>query len=202
MSAVSTFCNVAVSTVFDVHAARSSVWVINSGLRTRASKLSGLLMLPCDAGLISMCLNDVPVPASLASDLVLGLDWLHSAPELVVHLSDGSLDLRKFLSTSALASFPGAWPPSLSPLSRTYFFSSSHPASCTGCTREHWCGALTLISVHGWTWCSTHPLIDSPCARYRCCSSLCARNPDALYARNPNISYARWNAPHAGCSNC
>ncbi|KAJ7851932.1 hypothetical protein B0H14DRAFT_3866192 [Mycena olivaceomarginata] len=117
MSSLSTFCNVAVSTVFDVHAARSSVsldWVINSGLRTRASQLSGLLTLPCDAGLISMCLNDVPVTASLASDLVLGLDWIHfirnSAPELVVHLSDGSLDLRTFHSTSALASFTASPP--------------------------------------------------------------------------------------------
>ena len=102
MPSLATFCNVAISTGFNGHATSSSVsldWVINSGLRTRASQLSGLLTLPCDGGVISMCLNNVPVAASLASDLVLGLDWLHfvhnSAPELVVHQrSGGSLDLR------------------------------------------------------------------------------------------------------------
>ncbi|KAF7372374.1 hypothetical protein MVEN_00097700 [Mycena venus] len=112
MASLATFCDVAISTGFDGRAASSSVsldWVINSGLRTRSSQLSGRLTLPCDAGVISMCLNNVPVTASLASDLVLGLDWLHfvqnSAPNLVVHLScGGSLDLRTFGSAFALLS--------------------------------------------------------------------------------------------------
>ncbi|KAJ6520974.1 hypothetical protein DFH09DRAFT_1098052 [Mycena vulgaris] len=54
---LATFCDVAISTGFDGRAASSSVcldWVINSGLRTRSSQLSGLLTLPCDAGVISM----------------------------------------------------------------------------------------------------------------------------------------------------
>ncbi|KAF7371736.1 hypothetical protein MVEN_00030100 [Mycena venus] len=112
MSSLATFCDVAISTGFDGCAASSSVsldCVINSGLRTCSSQLSGRLTLPCDAGVISMCLNNVPVTASLASDLVLGLDWLHlvqnSAPNLVVHLScGGSLDLRTFGSAFALSS--------------------------------------------------------------------------------------------------
>lgn len=112
MSSPATFCNVPVSTRFDGQTPSSSVsldWVINSGLRTRASQLSGLLTLPCHAGVISMCLNNVPVTASLTSDLVLGLDWLrfvkNSAPELVVHLScGGPLDLSKIGSAFAPSS--------------------------------------------------------------------------------------------------
>ncbi|KAJ7241206.1 hypothetical protein B0H12DRAFT_1133852 [Mycena haematopus] len=102
MSSLATFCNVPVSTGFDGLAATSRVsldWVMNSGLHTHSSQASGLLTLPCDLGVISMYLNDIPVTASLASDVVLGLDWLNfvrsSAPELIVHLSsDVSLDLR------------------------------------------------------------------------------------------------------------
>ncbi|KAF7339038.1 hypothetical protein MVEN_01980000 [Mycena venus] len=75
-----TFCDVPVSTGFDGHASTSRVsldWVLNSGLRTHNSQASGLLTLPCDVGVISMFLNNVPVTASLASDLVLGLDWFN-----------------------------------------------------------------------------------------------------------------------------
>ncbi|KAJ7710545.1 hypothetical protein B0H17DRAFT_1123681 [Mycena rosella] len=125
MSSPATFCNVPVSTRFDGQAPSSSVsldWVIDSGLRTRASQLSGLLTCPCHAGVISMCLNNVPVTASLTLDLVLGLDWLHfvqnSAPELVVHLScGGPLDLRKIGSVFAPPSST-AFPPSASVLRR------------------------------------------------------------------------------------
>jgi hypothetical protein len=116
MSSPATLCNVPVSTRFDGQAPSSSVsldCVINSGLRTRASQLSGLLTLPCHVGVISMCLNDVPVAASLTSDLVLGLDWLrfvqNAAPELVVYLScGGPLDLRKIGSAFAPPSSTGA----------------------------------------------------------------------------------------------
>ncbi|KAF7359966.1 hypothetical protein MVEN_00723500 [Mycena venus] len=101
MSPAATLCNLPVSTGFDSRATRSCAsldWVLNSGLRTRASQLSGPLTLPCDAGVISVCLHDIPVNASLPYDLVLGLDWFNlvrnSAPQLVVHLSSGSLDLR------------------------------------------------------------------------------------------------------------
>jgi hypothetical protein len=45
-----------------------------------------------------MALNNLPVTASLPSDLLLGLDWFNyaqfSAPR-VVHLDSGSLDLRR-----------------------------------------------------------------------------------------------------------
>ncbi|KAJ7629315.1 hypothetical protein B0H17DRAFT_1150629 [Mycena rosella] len=127
MSSPATFCNVPVSTRFDGQTPSSSVsldWVINSGLRTRASQLFGLLTRPCHAGVISMCLNNVPVTASLTPDLVLGLDWLHfvqnSAPELVVHLScGGPLDLRKIGSVFA--------PPSST---------DALPAFCIGITKE------------------------------------------------------------------
>lgn len=90
-----------ISAGFDAHAATSSVsldWVINSGLRTHNSQVSGVLTLPCDVGVISMALNNLPVTASLPSDLLLGLDWFNyaqfSAPR-VVHLDSGSLDLRR-----------------------------------------------------------------------------------------------------------
>ena len=60
-----------------------------------------------------MSMNCVPVTAALASDLVLGLDWFHfvhaSAPETVVHLSDGRLlDLRQplGLTTSVESDIP------------------------------------------------------------------------------------------------
>ncbi|KAJ7451909.1 hypothetical protein FB451DRAFT_1374177 [Mycena latifolia] len=113
MSSVATFCDVPISTAFDSHAATSCVslaWVINSGLRTRNSQASGVLTLPCNTGVISMVLNNIPVAASPASDLLLGLDWLDFAtslaPELVVYLDSGvSLDLRRTtLSTSAIVS--------------------------------------------------------------------------------------------------
>ncbi|KAJ7855086.1 hypothetical protein B0H13DRAFT_2283715 [Mycena leptocephala] len=96
-----TFGDVPVSAIFDGNAATSSLsleWVMGSGLRTRNSRASGLLSLPCNTGFIFMCLNDIPVAASSPSDLVLGLDWFqfvwNSTSELVVHLSSGPLDLR------------------------------------------------------------------------------------------------------------
>ncbi|KAJ7793114.1 hypothetical protein B0H13DRAFT_2689710 [Mycena leptocephala] len=96
-----TFGDVPVSAIFDGNAATSSFsleWVMGSGLRTRNSRASGLLSLPCNTGFIFMCLNDIPVAASSPSDLVLGLDWFqfvcNSTSELVVHLSSGPLDLR------------------------------------------------------------------------------------------------------------
>ncbi|KAJ7776500.1 hypothetical protein DFH07DRAFT_980644 [Mycena maculata] len=178
MSSPVTFCNVPVSTRFDGQALRSCVsldWVINSGLHTRTSQLSGLLTLPCHAAVISMCLTGVPVTASLTSDLVLGLDWLHSVqnsdPELVVHLSCG----RKLGSVYAPPSSTG-----------TYLHIPGIPTSCIGVTKKHWCGAL--ISVHGWIWCSILPLVN---ASY-------ARAPAISYARAPSILYARWSVPYAG----
>jgi hypothetical protein len=46
-------------------------------------------------------MNNVPVVSSLASDLVLGLDWLHfvreSASDLIVHLISGPLDVQHAL---------------------------------------------------------------------------------------------------------
>jgi hypothetical protein len=102
MSSLATFCNVPVSAVFDSNASSSTVcleWVINSGLRTRNSQASGLLSLPANAGFVSMYLNNLPVAASLPSDLVLGLDWFefvcHCASETIVHLSSGPLELRR-----------------------------------------------------------------------------------------------------------
>ncbi|KAJ7106779.1 hypothetical protein C8R44DRAFT_681147, partial [Mycena epipterygia] len=71
---------------------------MNSGLRTRNSRASGLLSLPSNTGFFSMYLNDIPVVASSPSDLVLGSDWFqsvcNSTSGLVVHLSSGPLELR------------------------------------------------------------------------------------------------------------
>ncbi|KAJ7832273.1 hypothetical protein B0H13DRAFT_2679174 [Mycena leptocephala] len=78
MTSIATFCDVPVSAVFNSNAASSSVsldWVMNSGVPTQNSRASGLLSLPCDAGVMSMFLNDISVAASSPSDLVLGLDW-------------------------------------------------------------------------------------------------------------------------------
>jgi hypothetical protein len=101
MSSPATFCDAVVSTQFDSHATSSHVsldWVINSGVPTRGSRLSGRLTLPCNTGGISILLSDVTVVASLPCDLVLGLDWVplmrKSAQRVVVHLSSGPLDFR------------------------------------------------------------------------------------------------------------
>ncbi|KAJ7625277.1 hypothetical protein DFH06DRAFT_1339623 [Mycena polygramma] len=98
---MATLCDLPISTGFDSHSAASYLsrdWVVKSGLSTRDSQISGLLTLPSDVGVISLRLNNVSVTDSLSADLLLGLDWFHfarfSAPELVVHLDSGSLDLR------------------------------------------------------------------------------------------------------------
>ncbi|KAJ7706710.1 hypothetical protein B0H17DRAFT_1125561 [Mycena rosella] len=104
----STFCNVPVSAVFDSNVSYSTVcleWVINSGLHTWNSQASGLLSLPANAGFISMYLNNIPVAASLPSDLVLGLDWLQfvcnfTSVNIILHLSSGPLELRRSLSVT------------------------------------------------------------------------------------------------------
>ncbi|KAJ7936603.1 hypothetical protein B0H13DRAFT_2303649 [Mycena leptocephala] len=101
MSATATFANVAVSTAFNGDAAASCIslaWILNSGLRTYNSRASGLVKLPCDDGVISMTM-DIPVAASLSHDLVLGMDWFQfvraAAPQTIVYLSSGSLDVRQ-----------------------------------------------------------------------------------------------------------
>ncbi|KAJ7511408.1 hypothetical protein B0H11DRAFT_2215231 [Mycena galericulata] len=98
MSAAATFSDVAVSTAFNSAAATSCIslaWILNAGLQTHNSRASGLVKLPCKDGIISMTM-DIPVAASLTHDLVLGMDWFHfvraAAPQLIVHLSSGSLD--------------------------------------------------------------------------------------------------------------
>ncbi|KAJ7318470.1 hypothetical protein DFH08DRAFT_892140 [Mycena albidolilacea] len=88
---------------------------MNSGLRTRASQLSGLLTLSCNVGVSCMSLKNVSVTASLAADLKRGLDCFHfvrdSAPDLVVYFSRGvPLDFRTvgsgFLPSSSTGSTP------------------------------------------------------------------------------------------------
>ncbi|KAF8153577.1 hypothetical protein K438DRAFT_1987542 [Mycena galopus ATCC 62051] len=48
---------------------------MNSGLRTYNSRVSGLLTLPSNTGVLSTALTNVSVTSSLPSDIVLGLDW-------------------------------------------------------------------------------------------------------------------------------
>jgi hypothetical protein len=76
---------------------------MNAGLRTRHSRASGLLTLPSSSGVISVSIQDVPVVASLPSDLMLGVDWFQflcgsdSGSEVIVYLSSGPLELRQRL---------------------------------------------------------------------------------------------------------
>ncbi|KAJ7602751.1 hypothetical protein DFH06DRAFT_1311379 [Mycena polygramma] len=111
MSSCATFCDKPISTRFDGSAASSCVsldWVLDSGIPTRGSCLSGLLKLPSNAGVISIFLPYVPVAASLPCDLVLGLDWVQLvrklAQDVVVHLNSGSLDFRTLDSAVAQSS--------------------------------------------------------------------------------------------------
>ncbi|KAJ7664380.1 hypothetical protein DFH06DRAFT_1470769 [Mycena polygramma] len=102
MTSIATFCNAPVSAVFDSTVATSSFslrWVVNSGIPTQNSRASGFLSLPCDAGDLSMFLDNICVSASSPSDLVLGLDWFHFAcrstsATILVHLNSGLLELR------------------------------------------------------------------------------------------------------------
>ncbi|KAJ6553027.1 hypothetical protein B0H19DRAFT_1122096 [Mycena capillaripes] len=103
MSSLTTFWNLPISAGFEDHATTSRVsldWVINSGLPTHSSQVSGVLTLSSNIGVISMLLNNIPVASSLTSDLLLGLAWFNFAtslaPELVVYQVSGvSLDLRR-----------------------------------------------------------------------------------------------------------
>ncbi|KAJ7128635.1 hypothetical protein C8R44DRAFT_732960 [Mycena epipterygia] len=151
MTSIPTLCDVPVSAVFNGNAASSSRldWVMNSGVRTQNSRASGLLSLPCDAGVMSMFLDNISVGAALPSDLVLGLDWFrfvcNSTSAIVVYLSSGPLELRHHhLPTSAASGSSsvapvfrgdiGADPSSSSPMSRGGLgVVSTH--SSTPCTR-------------------------------------------------------------------
>ncbi|KAF7349865.1 hypothetical protein MVEN_01287000 [Mycena venus] len=100
MSSAATFCDMPISAIFDGNATSSSIsldWVMNSGLRTANSRVSGRLTLPSDTGNICMSMDNLPVDASPLSDLVLGMDWFcfarNSAPGLVVRLASGPLAL-------------------------------------------------------------------------------------------------------------
>ncbi|KAK6968863.1 hypothetical protein R3P38DRAFT_2567314 [Favolaschia claudopus] len=74
-----TFCALSVSVSLDTKLTASRVslvWVINSGLSTCDSKISGPLVVETEEGRVSVSLHSVPVAASLPSDIVLGSDWL------------------------------------------------------------------------------------------------------------------------------
>ncbi|KAF7361356.1 hypothetical protein MSAN_01168300 [Mycena sanguinolenta] len=113
MSTLSTLCDVAVSAVFDRNAAGSSVsldWVLNSGIRTHNSRVSGLLTLPTNLGVLSVSVNGVLVAPSLPSDLVLGLDWFsfvcETTSDTIVHLASGPLELSPCTTGIDPAPFP------------------------------------------------------------------------------------------------
>ncbi|KAJ7752395.1 hypothetical protein B0H14DRAFT_3166650 [Mycena olivaceomarginata] len=138
MTSIATFCNVPVSAAFNDKATSSSVsldWIMNSGVPTQNSRASGLLSLPCDAGVLSMFLNGISVAASLPSDLVLGLDWFqfvcnstNPTSAVVVQLISGPLELRHNSLTSAGS-------PSVAPVFRGDIgvdLSSSSPVSQGG----------------------------------------------------------------------
>ncbi|KAJ7847235.1 hypothetical protein B0H14DRAFT_3138567 [Mycena olivaceomarginata] len=138
MTSIATFCNVPVYAAFNDKATSSSVsldWIMNSGVPTQNSRASGLLSLPCDAGVLSMFLNGISVAASLPSDLVLGLDWFqfvcnstNPTSAVVVQLISGPLELRHNSLTSAGS-------PSVAPVFRGDIgvdLSSSSPVSQGG----------------------------------------------------------------------
>jgi hypothetical protein len=152
MSSGATFCDAVVSTRFDGRATSSRVsldWVINSGVPTRGSRISGRLALPCDTGGISILLSDVTVATSLPCDLVLGLDWVQlmrkSAQRVVVHLSSGPLDFRTPGSSIGVSPFNTCISNLLCIISL--------PTSCTTIPSEP-SAFLGVISAgtHGWTW--------------------------------------------------
>ncbi|KAK7035588.1 hypothetical protein R3P38DRAFT_2517739, partial [Favolaschia claudopus] len=94
-----TLCGLPISVTFDTTASKSSVsldWVMQYGLRTQGSLLSGPLFLASTLELsLPIPLSDVHVVSSLSCDLVLGLDWFRSVssfpPDTVFHLSSGPL---------------------------------------------------------------------------------------------------------------
>ncbi|KAJ6470950.1 hypothetical protein C8R45DRAFT_1014956 [Mycena sanguinolenta] len=95
-----------VSVAFDPNVLDCSIsldWVMNSGLRSFNSRISGLLSLPCSSGVLSMQLHDVPVAATPICELVLGSDWFERAcgaacrdvddVDVVAFLDSGPLNL-------------------------------------------------------------------------------------------------------------
>ncbi|KAK6987597.1 hypothetical protein R3P38DRAFT_2409898, partial [Favolaschia claudopus] len=91
-----TFCALSVSVSLDITSTTSCVsldWVINAGLSTRHSKISGPLVVDCEEGRVSVSLHSAPVAASLPSDIVLGSDWLRllqdKCPRLVSAITMG-----------------------------------------------------------------------------------------------------------------
>ncbi|KAF7333268.1 ATP-dependent DNA helicase [Mycena sanguinolenta] len=104
MAPLASFCNVPISVVFDSNAAISSIsldWVMNSRLRTHDSRVSGLLTLPSNTGILSAALSSLSVASSLPCDLVLGLDWFQfvrnsaSDTNIIVYLGSGPLEIRR-----------------------------------------------------------------------------------------------------------
>ncbi|KAJ7016766.1 hypothetical protein C8F04DRAFT_1406595 [Mycena alexandri] len=137
MSSRATFCDVPIAARFDGHAATSSP--------------PGVLILPSNAGVISMLLNNVPVTASLGSDLLLGLDWynfvISLAPQLVVYLdSDVSLDLRRPILSSGSRLLSSSATLAVAPVPPT--------------EHELGCSIFPPISDRGWSWCGICPLIN------------------------------------------
>ena len=88
-------------------------WVFRSGLHTEVPRLSGLLVLPCDVGTVTLRLDNVPVTASLPFDIVLGLDWLQfiqrASHIAVVHLNSSRLHLWTLGSNLAMSAHTGVW---------------------------------------------------------------------------------------------
>ncbi|KAK7046187.1 hypothetical protein R3P38DRAFT_3420690 [Favolaschia claudopus] len=119
MSSSASFCDAPISVHFDCQSTHSRVsldWVINHGLRTRDSQVSGSLSLLSNCGMISGDFSNVSVASSLNYDLVLGLDWAQSTnnfpPGIVWHLSNGPVDLSQFRSP-AVSYAAGAYAPML-----------------------------------------------------------------------------------------
>ncbi|KAJ6563165.1 hypothetical protein B0H10DRAFT_2239630 [Mycena sp. CBHHK59/15] len=113
-----TFSNIPLSTSFEPALERSTVsldWVLNSGLSTSDSLLSGRLCIPYRDTSDSLCSLRVHlhVSASLPFDLVLGRDWFHlcctSFSTASFYLSSGVVDF------SSLPNVPPAPQPSTAP---------------------------------------------------------------------------------------
>lgn len=110
MPSAGSFCDVPIVVRFNHRSPHSWVsldWVINHGLRTRNSQVSGLISLPSNLGIFAMNLQNVSVASSLDCDLELGLDWAESIrgfpQDIVWCLSDSMLDMGQL--RSALGSY-------------------------------------------------------------------------------------------------
>ncbi|KAJ6467328.1 hypothetical protein C8R45DRAFT_1019747 [Mycena sanguinolenta] len=147
-----------VSVAFDPNVLGCSIsldWVMNTGLRSLNSRVSGLLSLRCSSGVLSMQLYAVAVAATPISELVLGSNWFELAcgaasrdvDDVVAFLDSGPLNLSRRSDSACLTE--------ISPVRDTgeyRFFINTIPSQL-----QHGCGWR-----HQHLPPPSHPLLPSP----------------------------------------